>query len=240
MRKRPQLLTERARRAKLRQWAGLVTLVAAVALAAAYFAGVYWGAPASLRDTARSTRLAQALTTQSVRNAKLRTRVAFLEQSLALSKQSEAATRQAMFALKARQVQLRRKLDFYQGIVTGGSGEAGVKIAGLQIIPTRLAHEYRFQIVLVHAGEERGKRVSGSCNITISGMLNGERKRLALKDISVHGAGPMDFTLRYFRNLAGTLRLPPGFTPRKVDISISMARSGASVTSSYSWPAFKG
>lgn len=218
----------------------LATLVAVVVLAFVYFLGVYWGQPQGLRTAAQSAQLEQALSEQSVANARLQSRVAFLEQSLLLSKKSEAATREALFELKAQQVQLRRKLAFYEGIVTAGSGKAEVKIAGLQIIPTRNAREYRFQIVLVHAGDNRGKSVSGTCHIVVSGTLNGEAQRLALNHISVRGAGPLDFTLRYFSNLAGTVRLPKGFKPRQVEITVSRKKGETSVTGSYSWPAFEG
>ncbi|MDN5864836.1 MAG: hypothetical protein L0I62_06425 [Gammaproteobacteria bacterium] len=240
MRKHPRPRIRQDRRSRDWRRIALLTLIFAAALALCYFAGVYWGAPSALRGLAQTTELERALSTQSTDNARLRTRTAFLAQSLALSKKSEAATRQAMFELKAKQMQIRRKLAFYEGIVTGGAGEAEVKIAGLQIIPTRRSREFRFQIVLVHAGENRGQTVSGVCRIVVSGMLDGEQKQLPLEKISLRGAGPMDFTLRYFRNLSGTLRLPAGFTPRKVEISISLEKSEASVSGSYSWPAFQG
>lgn len=214
--------------------------VAVLALALAYFAGVYWGAPPSLRTAAANSRLERAFSAQSADNAHLRTREAFLEQSLSLSRQSEAATRQALIAQRGKMVDLQRKLDFYEGIVSTGTSKTAIKIAGLQIIPTRRAREYRFQIVLVHAGGKRGKSISGDCHIVLTGKRDGKKTHLSLAKISPRSAKSMKFTLRYFRNLGGSFRLPVGFTPEKVDISITTGDDKPDVTSSYSWAAFGG
>lgn len=240
MHNRPELPKRFRRQHTSRPAIVFVTLIALLALALAYFAGVYWGAPMSVRTAGKHTRLTRAFSEQSEKNAQLRTRVAFLEQSLALSKQSEAATREALIDQKGKLVQLQRKLDFYEGIVTKDTQKAAVKIAGLQIIPTSRSREYRFQIVLVHTGGERGDSVSGVCHIVISGSQDGKKKRLALSAISSRDAGPMEFALRYFRNLGGAFRLPAGFTPEEVDISISTGGEETDLTSSYSWEAFGG
>jgi hypothetical protein len=240
MRKQPRLPKRfQPKKFSLAPWVWVLA-VAMPALAFAYFAGVYWGAPLSLRAAAQNKRLEHAFSAQSADNAHLRTREAFLDQSLALSKQSEAATRKALIAQRGKMMDLRRKLDFYEGIVTSGASKAAIKIAGLQIIPTRRKREYRFQIVLVHAGGKRGKSISGVCHIVLTGKRHGEEKRLSLAKISPHSAKSMKFTLRYFHNLGGSFRLPAGFTPEKVNISVTTGHDKPDVTSSYNWSAFGG
>ncbi len=221
---------------------GLVAAIVAsalLALALAYFAGVYWGAPAPVRAAARHDTLARALKAQAGESAKLRARVAFLEQSLAIAKQSGAATRKALFNEQADEVALKKKLAFYQEMLQQGTDGATVKIAGLQIVPTAGARKYRFQIVLVRT-RRPGKQghVSGTCSITLVGERDGKPVRLPLDKLSASD-NPMKFRLRYFQNLAGTFRLPAGFEPREVDVAIKVG-DAASVTSSYSWSIFQG
>jgi hypothetical protein len=219
------------------QWA-LIVLIALFALALAYFSGAYWGAPASLRASARQGQLARALKARSGENAKLRARVAFLTQSLALSKQSEADTKKLLFKQQAGEVALKKKLALYQGMFAQGTSSGPVDIAGLQIIPTANAHVYRFQIVLVRAKSGKHSYISGNCAIAVAGTRAGKPARLSSAQV-LSGASPIKFKLRYFKNLAGTLRLPAHFKPKEVDISIASG-TAPTTTSSYSWPLFKG
>lgn len=237
MRESPRLVVrpERPFRRRLRLLAA-PAVVAALVLA--YFAGVYWGAPAHLR-AAEAGRLQKALAVQSAADDKLQARVAFLEQSLVLANQSEAATRKSLSEEQAKQVALRQKLAFYEGILNQGGDQSPVKIAGLQIIPTGNAHEYRFQIVLVRTRGRAAKPLSGTCELTISGERGGRDARLSLADLTSGGADPIKFRLRYFSNLAGTLTLPAGFTPDKLEIAVK-TDGAAEMTGSYSWPAFRG
>ncbi len=239
MRKPPRLVVRHEHPSRRRRLFALAVLAAVLALAFAYFAGAYWSASVSLRTAGASGQLRQALLAQSAANEKLRSRTAFLEQSLALSNQSEAATRKNLFDEQAKQVALRQKLALYEGILTQGEDRVPVKIAGLQIIPTGNAREYRFQIVLVRANGKADKSLSGSCGVTISGEKNGKALRLSLAKVMPDGADPIKFKLRYFSNLGGTLRLPAGFKPAKVDIVIK-TEGAVDMTGSYSWPAFQG
>ncbi|MGH8160785.1 MAG: DUF6776 family protein [Gammaproteobacteria bacterium] len=216
-----------------------MALIALLALALAYFAGVYWGAPAPVRSAARHDTLTRALKAQAGQNAKLRARVAFLEQSLAMATQSGAATKKALFDEQADEVALKKKLAFYQEMLQQGTSGSAVRIAGLQIVPTAGTRRYRFQIVLVRA-RHAGKHglVSGTCAVSLLGERAGKSTRLKLDAVSAT-ANPMKFRLRYFQNLAGTFRLPAGFAPRKVEVSVKVG-DAASVTSSYSWSIFQG
>lgn len=238
MREKPRLVIRREGDGRRRRQLVLAALVAALALALAYFAGVYWGAPAPVRAAAGGGKIAQALAAQSAANAKLHSRVAFLEQSLAMSKQSEAATKKALFNQQASVVALKKKLAFYQGIFSQGSKPAVVKIAGLQVIPTANAREYRFQIVLVRKDATRRKPVSGTCAVAITGTRGGKPARLSLAEISPE-SNPIRFELRYFGNIGGSFRLPAGFEPEKMNVSIR-AGNGSSVASSYDWSLFQG
>ncbi|MGH8274787.1 MAG: DUF6776 family protein [Gammaproteobacteria bacterium] len=239
MHKKPRLVMRREGDDRGRQLFGLAVIIAALALALAYFAGVYWGAPAPVRTASGQGEVARALAAQSAANAKLRTRVAFLEQSLAMSRQSEADTKKAFFKQQASEVALKKKLAFYQGMFPqSGSGLAAVKIAGLQIIPDANAREYRFQIVLVRADATRRKPISGTCAIAITGTRDGKPARLSLAEVSSQNS-PIKFKLRYFGNIGGSFRLPAGFEPKKVNVSIR-AGDGSSADSSYDWSLFQG
>ncbi|MGH8272347.1 MAG: DUF6776 family protein, partial [Gammaproteobacteria bacterium] len=93
--------------------------------------------------------------------------------------------------------------------------------------------------VLVRAQGKATKPLAGSCGVTISGEKDGKDTRLSLGEVMPGGADPIKFSLRYFSNLGGTLRLPAGFKPAKVDIRIE-TNGAVDMTASYSWPAFRG
>lgn len=208
-------------------------------IAGAYWLGESRGGYLHFRSAAALSRVNRALADQSRENARLHLRVSFLEHSLKLVNQSAVITKKSLIKQQGQLDNLQRQLAFYRGIVTPGETGAAVRIAGLQVLPAGSSREYRFQIVLVRGGENSKSPLRGTCSVTVSGERAGKKERLSLGSVSPDTPDPLKFTLRYFANLSGALRLPAGFTPHKIDVSVDV-RGKSKISTSYSWPAFRG
>lgn len=234
-----KLVVKRENPGRRRLYAGLALVVVVLALAAAYVAGERRGGYLRVATGRQIAKLSGALATVSGENEKLKTRAAFLSHSLALAAQSASAVKAALATQQGELVKLRQEVAFYRGLVAPpANGDATVRIAGLQLLPTGASREYRYQIVLVRADGKTSPALKGSCRLSVKGTRDGKKQTLSLKTLSP-GDDPVDFTLRYFTNLAGTLEIPAGFDPEEVDVEVRMQGDGT-VTGSYSWPVFRG
>ncbi|MGH8127306.1 MAG: DUF6776 family protein [Gammaproteobacteria bacterium] len=221
-----------------------IYLIVAILAVAAALAGIYWfgesrGGYLHFRETAALAKANRALADQARANAQLQLRVSFLDHSLKLANESATLVKKNLIAQQSQLNHLQRQIAFYRGIVTPGETGAAVRIAGLQVLPDGSSREYRFQIVLVRGDENSKSPLRGTCSVTVSGERAGKKERLSLGAVSPSTPDPMKFTLRYFTNLSGALRLPVGFIPHHVDVSVEV-KGKDKISASYSWPAFRG
>ncbi|HEX5313791.1 MAG TPA: DUF6776 family protein [Gammaproteobacteria bacterium] len=211
-----------------------------VALAATFYFGERWGGYRQFASHAEKAKISRALAARSSQAAALTDRVAFLERSLSLANASASALKANVVKQQAKQVDLEQKVAFYQRFMQPAAGDgAKVRIAGLQLLPTGRAHDYRFQIVLVRADGKTSPTLEGRCKLEVSGTRKGKPESLSLAALSPRGAEPLDFTLRYFTNLSGALRLPAGFSPEAVKVEVEM-KGEPEIAGTYSWPMFRG
>jgi len=217
----------------------LGVLVLLMALAVTYWYGERRGGFLHFETAAQLARTGKALQKQSDENARLSLRVSFLEHSLKLANESAAEDKKTLIKQQGQLNDLQRQLAFYRGIVASPAKDAAVRIAGLQVLPDGSSRAYRFQIVLVRADDKSKPALHGRCTVTVSGERNGKTIRLALDSVSPNTPDPMRFTLRYFTNLSGALRLPSNFTPHEIDVSVDVEGKGTT-RASFNWPTFSG
>jgi hypothetical protein len=222
-----------------RFYLALGVLVLLMALAVTYWYGERRGGYLHFETAGQLASSAKALEKQSDENARLRLRVSFLEHSLKLANQSATEVRKALIKQQGQMNDLQRQLAFYRGIVAPPASDAAVRIAGLQVLPDGSSRAFRFQIVLVRADDKSRPALRGRCTVTVSGERDGKTIRLALASVSPNTPDPMKFTLRYFTNLSGALRLPSNFTPHEIDVSVDVEGKGTT-RASFNWPTFSG
>jgi len=216
----------------------LGVLVLIMALAAAYWYGERRGGYLHFEAAAQLAQAGKALEKQSSENARLRLRVSFLEHSIKLANQSAAEVKKTLIKQQGQLNDLQRQLAFYRGIVAPPAADAAVRIAGLQVLPGGSSRAFRFQIVLVRADDNKSKpALRGRCTITVSGERDGKTIRLPLASVSPNTPDPLRFTLRYFTNLSGALRLPHNFKPHEIDVSVDVKGKGTT-RAAFNWPTF--
>jgi hypothetical protein len=172
---------------------------------------------------------------------KLAAENARLKQQLAIARRSvqvaNVASRKLTENLAERDEKingLRADLAFYSRLVGGSGQRQGLQLQGVHL--DQVAHSRAWNITLtLTRNARRGNEVRGNARIAIDGVRGGSLTRLQWQDLSAPDQKDgLPFRFKYFQQLHGTLLLPKGFTPNRLQIRLDPTR-GKSITQSKSW-----
>jgi hypothetical protein len=117
---------------------------------------------------------------------------------------------------------LKEQLTFYRDIVSPDNDKEGLSVRGLLL--TRLAQQgvYSYKVVVTKVPND-GNLIRGELTFEIEGTENNEVKRYNLQQLSLASSPTKEisFKFKYFQNLGGELRLPVGFEPTKVMLTLN-------------------
>jgi hypothetical protein len=170
-------------------------------------------------------------------SSKLRDNLAIQERSSQIDRQAAQAVKSELGQLEVALQEAREEVEFYRGIVAPGDVDPGLRIHRFDLQEDLAPGEYRYDLVLTQL-KRNDKFVSGVVDWKISGMLHDEPVVLALNGVTEPAVQQIKFRLRYFQNLAGTVRLPDGFVPDRVELTVSPQGKGKQepVVQSFDWP----
>lgn len=232
-----------------RPWLRVVALVAVLALLAAggYAAYRYFLNPetrgfidgdselAQLREERR--RLVRELRAARSELDELRGRKTFDAQSCEIDAQACEAVRKSVGGLESEVAALREQLAFYRNIVAPEQSRAGIRVLRMAVRPVAAKGTWRYELVLVQP-VRRDRRATGSFDFSVEGLVGKQLKTLNLADLRVSAAEPNDFAFRSFQEFNGELKLPAGFLPSRLHVTLSL-QEGLSkpteVTESFDW-----
>ena len=143
---------------------------------------------------------------------------AILETSGEIDAETYAAVETQMAELQERIQGLEEEVAFYQGIVSPGDGESGLRVQKVELFRGTALDRYELRIRLVQSIVHTD-RVAGVVQIAVSG--NSES---GAGTIELHGPGDglaeIPYGFRYFQDLEQEIALPDGFRPEQVTIEI--------------------
>ncbi len=171
----------------------------------------------------------------------LREKIAILERSSQIDRQAAQQVKSQLGQLEEALQASREEAEFYRGIVTPGDVDPGLRIHRFDLEPGMSAGEYHYDLVLTQL-KRNDKFVSGVVDWRITGMQGDEAAELALDKVSDPVVQQLKFRFRYFQDLAGTIWLPEGFVPDRVELTVLPQGKGkqAPVVQTFDWPAQPG
>jgi hypothetical protein len=181
------------------------------------------------RDLARELRKAKA------DNAELRQQVVYAERGREIDVQACDDVKSSLSNLQAEVADLREQVAFYRGVVSPDETRAGVRVLELHVSPQGEPNAWRYDLVLIQSVRHE-KRVSGVANMTVVGTQSGEMKRLDLASLVQNGEMMPRFAFKYFQEFGGVFRLPAGFRPTRVLVTLETeGDSSQSVEEEFDW-----
>ncbi len=160
---------------------------------------------------------------------------AFAQRSHDIDTQACAQVKASLMDLQAQAAGLREQLAFYRGIVAPDESGTGVRVYDFKVARDPKSSQYRFDLVLIQS-VRHDKRIGGQINVVIDGVHGGQRQSLKLSDIADGDARNLVFSFKYFQEFGGTFRLPEGFRPIRVAITVLPDGGGQpKIQDEYDW-----
>ncbi|MGH8453927.1 MAG: DUF6776 family protein [Nevskiales bacterium] len=173
----------------------------------------------TLRLEAEQRRLVAEIRRLRAENGRLSERVVLLERAGEIDKRAATVINQSLRDEQAALAALKEQVAFYRGIVSPEESSAGVRVYELQLRPGSEPELYQYDLVLIQV-MRHDNAVAGSADLAFIGLQDGQPRNYRLAELEVERGKTLLFSFRYFQQLSGSIRLPRGFTPTRVQIDV--------------------
>lgn len=162
--------------------------------------------------------------------------LAVLTTSRRVDRETYARVEASLSELESRVQAQEEELEFYRGIVSPATAEAGLRVQSLQVRPGSSERRYVLQMVLMQS-IVHNQRVEGVVTLKVLGTREGKQTELALRDVAVDDdTTELAYAFRYFEALEQDLELPKGFSPQTLQVEISPSSPrGDPTTQEFQW-----
>ena len=164
--------------------------------------------------------------------------VAVLERASQIDRQASLDVRQGLGELQEELAGLRGELAFYQGIMSPGDVEPGIRVQRMSWEPVSAEGVFRYDLTLVQV-KRNDRLVQGVVHLSLEGELDGHPVTLTLAELTEPAVENLAFRFRYFQHFEDEVRIPHRFRPRTVHLRVEPTGRGAPprLERSYDWPA---
>lgn len=164
--------------------------------------------------------------------AELQQRVATLSRSDQISREANADV-QSMLAEKDQEIAgLRADVAFYERFVGNSGPRRGLAVHSVEFTP-ETGGSWRYEVVVTQS-INRGGLTRGQMRFTVHGVQDGKLATVNWDALHQKADAPaQDYSFRYFQRLGGSVILPAGFTPQRVEVTLR--GSGANVEQAFDW-----
>lgn len=167
----------------------------------------------------------------------LRGQSTFVARSCEIDSQACEALRTTVTGLESDLVGLRQQLALYRSIVSPDQPHTGLRVLQLALRPGAEVRHWIYDLVLVQP-LQRNRLAEGTYLLVVEGLEDGKLRSYPVHELEVGAAPDRAFAFRAFQEFSGELRLPPGFLPSRVTVTLSIdngsAKSGT-VEESHDW-----
>lgn len=183
-------------------------------------------------------RLARELRDARGELAELRGRSTFQARSCEIDAQACEAVRASVAGLESTVADLREEVAFYRNVAAPEQEvRAGVRVMRVTMRPTEDPQTWTYEMVLVQP-TRRDRLVKGSYEVAVGGLQGKQMKTLASAELQGPPADQRVFSFRSFQELTGQLRLPAGFSPSRLAVTLRVQdgkNQAAEVEDSFEW-----
>jgi hypothetical protein len=217
----------------------LYALGAVLLLAGAYLCfelGRYQAGYSVMDQRRARTGYESRLAEQAADAEELRRRLAILETSREIDRETYSEVASNLGQLQAKIQAQEEELVFYRGIVSPQDGVAGLRIQAFEVLPTDAERRFLLRLVLVQA-IVHSRRVSGAVKLQLQGLVDGQTASFDVAElVAPDSTYDMAYEFRYFQGLELEFVLPVGFDPESFEVEIWPSEARAErVIESFEW-----
>lgn len=165
----------------------------------------------------------------------LKDQVVYVQRSTEIDAQACGTVKESLAGLQTEVSDLREQLAFYRGIVSPDLSRAGVRVYEFKVAKTNTSNTFHYELVLIQS-VRHDRQVGGRIQMNVEGLKDGTRQTLKLDEIVMGTAKNMQFSFKYFEEFNGDFRLPAGFKPARVLVTLATDVEGApDVREEFEW-----
>lgn len=127
---------------------------------------------------------------------------------------------------------LREELGFYRNLASPAAKSAAVQVQRFTLQRAPGGKTFRYKVVVVQS-RKQDRPMTGEIRVSVTGTRRGREETIA-----VPGAGGANtgLKLRYMQEVEGNLRLPDGFAPARIKVSVRPTNAQRPVEQYFTWP----
>jgi hypothetical protein len=151
--------------------------------------------------------------------ATLRQRVAALERSSQIDRESVRRTRKLIEEYQSERLKLEEELTFLRGIISQAATKGGLSIHNFELAANGEEGVYRFRFTVSQVLKNFGV-ARGGISITLDGTKEGQESSLSLADVTKDKKESLSMRFKHFQNYEGVIRLPKDFKPTALTVEV--------------------
>lgn len=202
------------------RWLGIVGVVALTTGVAWFtydfgleYAGFRKGEATKLRE-----QLDETVRQQQTELAELNARTAAAERQLQIERATYGDLAKQVKTLAQENATLKEDLAFFQSLTATGK-EGAVSVNRFRLIPESMPGEYRYQLLLVQAGER--KEFNGRLQFVLNLQQDGRKVTLMLPEADrAEAAKDFKISFKLFQRVEGLFRIAPNATVKGLQVRV--------------------
>lgn len=207
-------------------WLGSLLLTAALVY--------HYAVPAAARHAAALAEARQQLAAQQLELQDERQRNAVLRRSEQVSRDALAQLQTDLASRDEEIAGLRADVSFYERLVGGEAQRKGLTVHSVEFSEPA-GGAVHFTVTLTQNLKKTGL-VRGDLRLAIEGVVGGQLQTLEWSELQQNAeAAGLAFGFRYFQKVEGSVMLPAGFQPHRVQVQVS--RDGSRFEHAVPWEA---
>lgn len=149
----------------------------------------------------------------------MQAQIAILDKTAQVDRQAKIELANNIKSLQNDVVRLREDVSFYKSIISPEKGHSGLNVYKFTTIPAG-ENLYHFKMILTQAGKS-GSLAQGSVGIAVRGIMHNREETLELPEVRVSKNDPITYKFHYYQEISGSLRLPEGFQPQDIIVTLT-------------------
>lgn len=151
--------------------------------------------------------------------AELISQVAILERSSQIDQEAARQVRSELEKFQEARTRMEEEITLLRSMLSGKGERGKLTVQRFSLAPGASQGSYRYRFT-VSQSVKSDKDVEGWIFFAVDGIEKGEPRWLPLREISDGKTGKVKMRFKHFQEISGEIRLPDGFTPRKVIVEV--------------------
>ncbi|KGJ94361.1 DUF6776 family protein [Colwellia psychrerythraea] len=151
-------------------------------------------------------------------------RIHTLEVELTVEQLANIKAQELLKEAAEQKFEVKKQLAFYEKIMAPEKEAAGLFVENINIVASKTANQYHFQVTLVQQQLKR-RYSKGYIELVFEGQQDNKAVKFTLSEVAALSKKDLKFSFQYFQIINGEFTLPPNFTPERVLISAILTKS---------------